>query len=99
MTQFVKSGLKTFLPTFATIVGTFGIGILYAQILLYILNTVGGIWASVFLGGSIFLFAWIMNTITDVKLQKLDEQHERESAQIKADAEEFRKKFSNILDK
>jgi len=99
MTQFVKSGLKTFLPTFATIVGTFGIGILYAQILLYILNTAVGIWASVFLGGSIFLFAWIMNTITDVKLQKLDEQHERESAQIKADAEEFRKKFSNILDK
>lgn len=99
MTQFLKSGLKTFLPTFATIVGTFGIGILYAQILLYILNTAGGIWASVFLGGSIFLFAWIMNTITDVKLQKLDEQHERESAQIKADAKEFRKKFSNILDK
>ena len=99
MTQFLKSGLKTFLPTFATIVGLFGAGYIYAQITLFILNTVGGVWASVFLGGTIFLFAWITNTITDVKLQKLDEQYEKESAQIKADAKEFRKKFSNILDK
>jgi Flp pilus assembly protein TadB len=89
MKDLLKSFVSTFGSTLLPILGGTLIGAGYGQILTYIANHFSLTAAMITLIGSVFLFAWVLNAISDYRLRKLNQKFEKEF-------EEFKSKLDNI---
>ena len=89
MKELLKSFVSTFGSTLLPIVGGTLIGAGYGQILIYIAKHFSLTTAMITLFGSVFLFAWVMNAISDYRLKKLNEKFENEY-------QDFKSKLDNL---
>jgi hypothetical protein len=89
MKELLKSFVSTFGSTLLPIVGGTLIGVGYGQILIYIAKHFSIDAAMITLIGSVFLFAWVLNAISDYRLKKLNQKFEKEY-------EEFKSKLDNL---
>jgi uncharacterized membrane protein HdeD (DUF308 family) len=89
MKELVKSFGRTFGSTVLPMVLGIGGGCLIGTGLVYITHTFGATAAIITLFGVLFLYMWVLNAISDYRLNKAKER-------INKEYEEFRAKFDNI---
>ena len=89
MKDLLKSLGRTFGSTLLPIVGGTLIGFGCAQGLIYIAKNFSVTAAIITFTVAVFLFAWILNAISDYKLTKMQEKFKKEY-------EEFKSKLENI---
>ena len=89
MKELLKSFGNTFVSTLLPIVIGVSVGVGLAQGLIYILNQFGVNVAIITLFVSLFLYAWILNAVSDYRLNKVKEKIDKEY-------EEFRARFENL---
>ena len=90
--ELLQSFYGTFFSTLLPIVGGITAGVLIAQGLIFIAHKFGINVTIAVLLISIFLFAWIMNAISDYRIKKAHERIEKEY-------QEFRNKLEGIKTK
>lgn len=89
MKEILKSFGKTFGSTLLPIFVGVSVGSLFAVGLVYLTNHFGVTAAIIGLFVGLFLYAWVLNAISDYRLTKVKEKLDR-------DYEEFREKLKGI---